>query len=430
MNNYDKYIESLITHLDYKTKLKRFIEDGSIKYICFDVEVKYFKGITDFYFEYSKSPSAHEKEELFKSNPEVMALINRQVTSDYFEVNYDFVIDNLRTEYIQREFNSLKLINTLPELISKADKLSRETAECNTGDKTKICEDTEVKADHVIAQKHIRPLRTGFQAFDNTEKGGFYKGEYYCFAGRTGSGKTRYIMCYAHGLCKHGASVLFFSFEMTKWDIEGMYMAQELSVEVDDMYAGRMSDDEIRDNFKKLKETGHNFNVIENIDDRVPPSVEYIANEIDRHIRSGEVLDVVIIDYVQLLHKDGYKPSELHIMFFHISKGLRALAKRFNVVIIILAQTNRTGEKGERFSEKMIADSDKIARPCVFSAGIMRTDNPNEVNLDISKSRKGGSNLIKNEMDWGKNTLRELGSEIESNKNYYESKQENEDNPF
>lgn len=428
-NNYDKYINSLITHLEYTPKLKRFIESGVLKYVYFNAEIKYFKAVIDFFFKYDKSPTTDEITEILKDDKEVMDLMSRTVSADYFDGNYDFVIDNLREQYIQREFNSLKMTETLPELISKADKLYRETAECETGDKTKICEDTELKAEHVIAQKHIRPLRTGFTAFDNTEMGGFYKGEYYCFAGRTGSGKTRYIMCYAHGLCKHGAGVLFFSFEMTKWDIEGMYMAQELNIDMGALYAGRMDDNEIRDKFAKLKETGHNFTVIEQIDDRVPPTVEYIANEIDKHIRSGEVLDVVIIDYVQLLYKEGYKPSETHMMFFHISKGLRAVAARFGVVLIILAQTNRTGEKGERFSEKQIADSDKIARPCVFSAGIMRTDNPMEVNLDISKSRKGGSNLIKNEMDWAKNTLVELGAEIESNRNYYEPKKEDE-NPF
>ena len=427
---YEKTIFSLLGHLEYKRKLKDFIENGYIKYIQFPQEFKLLEVITDFYFRVGRPPEIDELDNELKDLPEVMEVRRHSfnVAND-FEVQYDYVIMELKEMFIERAFDDLKNCKTLKELRNGMDKLERITNPFDTGKKTKIGEDYMEKAEALIIDIKIRPMKTGYTHFDTMTKGGIRKGYYYLFAGRTGSGKTRFSMCYARGLVKNGAAVLFFSFEMTKEDIQDMYMGQELGLDMDNVRAGQLEEAKIIEHFKTMAERDDSFHIVEKIDSKNPPTVEYIEREIQEHLKNGESLDVIIIDYIQIMADKAYKPSERVTMFGAITNGLRDLAVKYNIAVLVIAQMNRTGEKNEPFDTKQIAGSDLISHPCHFIAGIIRTKDVNEIKLEICKNRKGSSfDIIKNTMDWNTNTLTELGSKEGAESNYYEPK--SDDNPF
>src|ERR1017187_19188 len=94
---YEKTMFSLFGHLEYKRKLKDFIENGYIKYVQFPQEVKLLEVITDFYFKTGRPPDIDELDNELKDFPEVMEvrLHSFNVASD-FEVQYDYVVMELK----------------------------------------------------------------------------------------------------------------------------------------------------------------------------------------------------------------------------------------------------------------------------------------------------------------------------------------------
>jgi replicative DNA helicase len=169
-------------------------------------------------------------------------------------------------------------------------------------------------------------------------------------AGRPGMGKTALALSYAIGAAKAGHGVLFVSLEMSSEELAAR-MAADMCFDGDARVAfsairdgnfGPRQMDQIelaRQEMKRLP-----FQVI----DAGSLTTGRLASLVRRHARKmnakGHKLELVVIDYLQLLRPDGRGKSAYEAVS-EVSRSLKALAKDHSVGVFALAQLSREVEK-------------------------------------------------------------------------------------
>lgn len=176
-------------------------------------------------------------------------------------------------------------------------------------------------------------LATGFGGLDRLT-GGIEPGQLVILAARPSVGKTMAALNIADYVTSNGKSALFFSLEMSAREIGMRLLSAKSGVSVHAMRGGggseshwnRMNEQTSRANKQRLL-----------IDDKGAIGVGYIRAKA-RRIKRQHGLDLVVIDYLQLMTGKGDNRTQ---EIGAISRGLKALAKELNVPIIALAQLNR-----------------------------------------------------------------------------------------
>lgn len=169
-------------------------------------------------------------------------------------------------------------------------------------------------------------------------------------AGRPGMGKTAAALSYTLGAAQSGHGVLFVSLEMSGEELASR-MAGDLSfngktgVPLDDI----LSDDPSR---STIKAVGLAIEMLEDMPlsviDTGKLTIGRLGMMVRRHARrmaaKGHELELVVVDYLQLLSADTKGRSSYEAVS-EISRGLKAIAKDANVGILALAQLSREVEK-------------------------------------------------------------------------------------
>ncbi|MBI0474238.1 hypothetical protein D9601_02515 [Sphingomonas sp. MA1305] len=169
-------------------------------------------------------------------------------------------------------------------------------------------------------------------------------------AGRPGMGKTAAALSYTLGAAQNGHGVLFVSLEMGGEELASR-MAGDLC------FNGRSGvplDDILDDNPtpSTIRAVGQAMGMLEDMPlsviDTGKLTIGRLGMMIRRHARrmvaKGQELELVVIDYLQLLSPDGKAKSSYEAVS-EISRGLKAIAKDAGVAILALAQLSREVEK-------------------------------------------------------------------------------------
>jgi replicative DNA helicase len=169
-------------------------------------------------------------------------------------------------------------------------------------------------------------------------------------AGRPGMGKTALAISYAIGAAKAGHGVLFVSLEMSSTEL-GQRMAADMcfgrdsGIPFEDIRDSRLSETQRRE-ICRARETMDKmpFHVV----DAGSLSIGRLAMIVRRYKRrfaaKGHSLDLVIVDYLQLLTGDTKGRSNYETVS-EVSRGLKAIAKDQEVAVFALAQLSREVEK-------------------------------------------------------------------------------------
>lgn len=220
-------------------------------------------------------------------------------------------------------------------------------------------------------------------------------------AGRPGMGKTAVALSYALGAAQQGFGVLFVSLEMSSRELAAR-MAADLcfdgkegipynAIRDGDMNQWRMNRlQDARSYMGKLP-----FSVI----DAGSLTIGRLNMLVRRHARrmaaAGFSLDLVVVDYLQLLHPDNRGRSNYEAVS-EVSRGLKALAKDQGVAVFALAQLSRSVENREdkrpqlsdlRDSGQIEQDADAVLfllRPEYY---LRQQDNPDEAQLEAVKDK-------------------------------------------
>lgn len=187
----------------------------------------------------------------------------------------------------------------------------------------------------------IRPIPTGYQHLDEMLDGGLERGTLTVIAGRPGTGKTAAGL----GICRNAArdySALFLSMEMSTNQINDRNISALARVDMSWLRRpGEGSDDAAR--WEAITAATINSRKLDLfIDDQTGLSISEIRAKA-RKIKRTHGLDMICID--QLSFITGAKSDKLHEAMGEYTRGLIALGKELNAVVILLAQLNRECEK-------------------------------------------------------------------------------------
>jgi len=179
-------------------------------------------------------------------------------------------------------------------------------------------------------------------------------------AAASGAGKSTFMLQLADHAAKQGKRVLFLSLEMSGESLLQRLIAQELYISTSDQR--RMSDDQWTKYTNWHRDLSRSIDFAES-EAQTPGDIRRVC----RAQKRAAGLDVVIVDYVQLLQNEERTRSdtwsrELQI----ITRNLKRLSRELKLAVVIGAQYTKDAQdrrptNGDiRDSSSIITDSDKI----------------------------------------------------------------------
>ena len=195
-------------------------------------------------------------------------------------------------------------------------------------------------------------------------------------------------------------SVAIFSLEMSKMQLTQRFLSQLSHINLQDIISGKIPEE----SFEQL---GQAINILEDapiyIDDTSSISLTELRSKA-RRLSSKEGLDILFIDYLQLMTDGTGRGENRQQEISNISRGLKGLAKELNCPVIALSQLSRAVEQRSD-KRPMLSDmreSGAIEQDADIVMMIYRddyynpetTDRPNITDLIIAKHRNGPTGSI------------------------------------
>lgn len=242
----------------------------------------------------------------------------------------------------------------------------------------------------------IQGVPSGFSDLDE-HTSGFMPGQFIIVAGRPSEGKSTLAMDFVRAASmKAGKTSLFFSLEMSKKELMERILAAESNVLLTRIKQGNL-DEEDWENVAEARENIRNSNLV--IDDTADITIEHIRNQSIRQLRSPEGLDLVVVDYLQLMGSTGQKESRQQEVS-NFSRSLKLLARELEVPVIGISQLNRNSES--RTNKKPVIsdlrESGSLEQDCDIAILIWRHDGgeealPGGTSLILAKNRNGARDV-------------------------------------
>ena len=182
---------------------------------------------------------------------------------------------------------------------------------------------------------------TGFRDLD-TLLGGMQKSDLIIVAGRPGKGKSAFMVSVALNAARtHKQRVALFSLEMSNEQVMQRMVAQETHIDTHQLRLGELEDEQM-DSFI------HSVNLLSDLgiflDDT--PSISAMQLRAKSRRLAAEVkLDLIIVDYLQLMVADVRRDANRVQEVSEISRSLKALARELHVPVLAGAQLSRGVEQ-------------------------------------------------------------------------------------
>ena len=195
---------------------------------------------------------------------------------------------------------------------------------------------------------------SGFNDLDKLTAG-FQPSDFIIVAARPSMGKTAFALNIAQNIAiRSKKTVAIFSLEMSKQQLIQRMLASQSHIDSQKMRIGELTD---QDWGKLVKGADQVAGTKMFIDDTAGISVMEIRSKI-RKLKSEHDLQLVIIDYLQLMQGQGNKgkgSENRQQEVSEISRSLKCLAREINVPIIALSQLSRSVES-RQVKKPMLSD--------------------------------------------------------------------------
>jgi replicative DNA helicase len=179
---------------------------------------------------------------------------------------------------------------------------------------------------------------TGFTGLDHLLSG-MQPSDLIILAARPSMGKTAFALSIAREAARHGKAVGMFSLEMSAQQLVLRLISADAEIGLQDLRSGRLSQKQMHDIVARIDKL---MNAPIYIDDSAAISpVEFRAK--CRRMKIEHKIDLVIVDYLQLMHAPKAESREREISL--ISHTLKQVAKELNIPVLALSQLNRTLEQ-------------------------------------------------------------------------------------
>lgn len=330
--------------------------------------------------------------------------------------NVEVYVDIIREKSIER-----KLYNTLNELsrdiidgktnfkalIEKTEKKVMEVISLRkTSEFVPIYEATKEAINLIENNKnkvgeHLIGIDTGYPKLNEVTYG-FQKNQLIILAARPATGKTSLALNFVANACKKSdASVAFFSLEMGIDQLTLRLLSSESGVSMSKLHAGTLSKEEF-EYVDIAKTTIDNWKLY--LDESTTTDIGEIRAKCRKLSREpGVGLDLVVIDYLQLLSSDRKSRTE---EVSQISRELKLLARELKVPVIALSQLSRAVEarQDKRPLLSDLRESGSIEQDADIVMFIHREQQANDdttkkyrnsrTELIIAKNRQGSTDSV------------------------------------
>ena len=234
-------------------------------------------------------------------------------------------------------------------------------------------------------------VTTGWDSLDRKLFGGFNRGELNIFAGGSGAGKSLFLANLGVNFALEGLNVVYLTLELSE---------ALVSMRVDSMVTGistRNIFKDLDDVEMKVKMIGKKAGMMQI---KYMPSGK-TANDIraylkEYEIKAGKKVDVLLVDYLDLLMPIGKKISaeNLFVKDKYVSEELRNLAMELQTVFVTAAQLNRGAVEEVEFDHSHISGGlSKIQTADnvfgIFTSRAMRERGRYQIQLMKTRSSSG-----------------------------------------
>jgi replicative DNA helicase len=266
------------------------------------------------------------------------------------------------------------------------------------------------------AWKHVETLEerkelitgvpTGYHQLDEMTSG-LQPSDLVILAGRPGMGKTSLALNIGqHASIKEGKTVGVFSLEMASDQLVMRLLCGEARVDSHRVRSGYLSSDDWQDLAKAMSRLSEAKIFI---DDTPAMSIIEMRSK-SRRLKSEHGLDLLIIDYMQLMSGVSGRPQRFENRqqeISAISRALKALAKELSVPVLALSQLSRAPEQRRGDHRPQLSDlreSGSIEQDAdvvlfVFREDLYRKDEEEEdtgiAEVIIGKQRNGPTGVVK-----------------------------------
>lgn len=203
----------------------------------------------------------------------------------------------------------------------------------------------------VDRKEAVTGVPSGFRYLDGLTAG-FHPAELVILAARPSMGKTALALNISHHVgLKTDKAVGFFSMEMAKEQLVIRLLCAEAQLDIKRTRTGFISDRE----FEKLKLAGESLSRARIFIDESPALTVMEMKAKCRRLKMEQRLDIVFVDYIQLMRTGGRFENRNQEMAF-ISRSLKELAKELRIPVVGISQLSRAPERGRREPKPQLSD--------------------------------------------------------------------------
>jgi replicative DNA helicase len=299
-----------------------------------------------------------EKDDL--NVPEYLVKITKFSTSvrqaiEYSKIIYDMFVRRELIKISEQTIDSAKLseLETNGQtIIENSERLLFDLAEKGSFNSSLVKFDEAMKQTIEMASaaykndEGIVGVPTGLRDLDD-KLGGLHQSDLIIIAGRPSMGKTSLATNIAFNAAQKlqesgkKSSIAFFSLEMSSEQLSTRIISEQSRISSNDIRRGRISEEQ----FDKFLETSKNIAELPLYIDETPAiSIAAMSNRA-RRIKRLFGLDMIVVDYIQLMRGTTYNKDGRVQEISQITQGLKAIAKELSVPVVALSQLSRQVEQ-------------------------------------------------------------------------------------
>jgi replicative DNA helicase len=226
----------------------------------------------------------------------------------------------------------------------------------------------------VMTNGSLSGVPTGYKILDDVT-GGWLKGNVVLFAARPGQGKTIALLEHARCAAEMNKKVLFLSLEMPVISLIYRMISGQLDngIPYSKIKTGRIDINQFSDiqkqaitKLEKLPITWYDGN---------SRDIDYLSKLIMKIVREKNI-DIVMIDYIQLMTDSKINPSQETAMAGSVADKIQLLCKQLNIPFICAAQLNRQSEGRSSHRPKLsdLRSTGKLEQMASVVIGLYRED--------------------------------------------------------
>ena len=300
----------------------------------------------------------NEKDDL--NVPEYLVKITKFSTSvrqtvEYSKIIYDMFVRRELIKISEQTIDSAKLNdldNTGQSIIENSERQLFDLAERGSFNSSLVKFDEAMKQTIEMAsaafknEEGIVGVPTGLRDLDD-KLGGLHQSDLIIIAGRPSMGKTSLATNIAFNAAQKlqesgkRSSIAFFSLEMSSEQLSTRIISEQARISSNDIRRGRISDDQ----FDKFLETSKNISELPLYIDETPAITIAALSNRARRIKRLFGLDMIIVDYIQLMRGTTFNKDGRVQEISQITQGLKAIAKELAVPVVALSQLSRQVEQ-------------------------------------------------------------------------------------